>query len=172
MRAPAGEEAREADRRGGARDESQLERLDRNTSELVQETRAIGTGVQVIFAFLLVVPFDSRFTSLSSFDRNVYFATLLCVAGALALIMAPSIHHRLLFGRGAKAYIVGMGNVSALAAALLLVAAFTGILVLISNVIFGTVMACVVGPCSGALLMTVWFLVPAARLRAAKGDGR
>jgi hypothetical protein len=64
----------------------------------------------VLFAFLLIVPFNTGFKKLSSFDRYDYFVTLLCIAAAAALLIAPSIHHRLLFRHGEKAYLVDVAN--------------------------------------------------------------
>src|ERR1700716_2942990 len=93
-----------------SRDESPLERLDRQTTELLQELRVAVTGVQVMLAFLLVVPFNTRFTKLSSFERYDYFVTLLCVAIAAVLLMSPSIHHRLLFRRHEKRFLIEVGN--------------------------------------------------------------
>src|SRR6202012_1929002 len=79
------------------RDESAEERLDRNTIELRNELRVANTGIQVMFAFLLVVPFQQGWKHVDGFERTVYFVTLLLVALAAFLLMAPSIHHRILF---------------------------------------------------------------------------
>lgn len=139
------------------RGESRLERLDRNTVELVNELRVAGTGVQVMLAFLLVVPFNNRFTRLTAFDRYDYFVTLLCIAIAAALLIAPSVHHRLLFRQGAKAYLVSLGTKPAIAASIFIAVGLTGILVLISDLIFGGLTALVAGssercswPCCGS----------------------
>jgi O-antigen/teichoic acid export membrane protein len=147
------------------RAESPMERLDRNTIELLNELRVAGTGIQVIFAFLLVVPFDNRFTQLSSFERYDYFVTLLCMAAALALLIAPSVHHRLLFRQGQKPFIVRVGNRLAILASVFLTAGLTGILVLISDLTFGGATAAVVGALTGAGVGGLWFGVPLARRR-------
>jgi len=138
-----------------ARDESSLERLDRNQAELIQELRVLGTGIQVLFAFLLVVPFNSGFARLSSFDRDVYFAA--------ALLITPTIHHRLLFRRREKEYMVGSGNRLAIVAVAFLCAGLTGILLLISHVMFGTAAAATVGALTGLGLSALWFGVPLSR---------
>ena len=87
--------------RGGAwpsgRDETEEERLDRNLGELLQELRVALPGVPVLFAFLLAVPFQQHFTSISEFDKKAYFATLLLTALSAALLIAPSAYHRLTF---------------------------------------------------------------------------
>ena len=73
------------------------ERLDRNLGELLQELRVALPGVQVLFAFLLAVPFQQHFTEISGFEKKVYFATLLLTALSAALLIAPSAYHRLTF---------------------------------------------------------------------------
>jgi hypothetical protein len=147
-------------RQSDERDETELERLDRNTVELLNELRVASTGIQVLFAFLLVVPFNTGFSKLSSFDRYVYFVTLLCIAVAAALLIAPSIHHRLLFRRRQKEYLVNMGTTFAIVAGGFLAVGMTGILVLISDVIFGGVTAAVVGAAAAGILAALWFGMP------------
>lgn len=71
------------------RDETELERLDRNTSELVQEMRVAAVGIQVLFAFLLVVPFQTGWKHVTGFERYDYFVTLVCIAIATVLLIAP-----------------------------------------------------------------------------------
>ena len=85
------------------RHETELERYDRNLSELMAELRVALPGVQVLFAFLLVVPFSQRFDTVSHFERRLYFATLLCTLLASILLIAPTLIHRLEFRRGGKA---------------------------------------------------------------------
>jgi hypothetical protein len=82
--------------------DSDDDRRAREVVELLQELRIVLPGVQVLFAFLLTVPFAGRFTDLSALQRNVFFATLLCTAVATALLIAPSAHHRLLWRQGAR----------------------------------------------------------------------
>jgi hypothetical protein len=148
------------------RNESELERLDRNTVELLNELRVASTGIQVLFAFLLVVPFNVGFSKLSSFDRYEYFVTLLCIAIAAALLIAPSIHHRLLFRHGQKEYLVSAGTRLAIIAGIFLAVGLTGILVLISDVIFGGVTAAIVGLATAVVVGVVWFALPLRQRRA------
>ncbi len=145
------------------RHESPLERIDRNTIELMGELRVAGTGIQVLLAFLLVVPFNQRFTKLSSFERYDYFVTLLCIAGAAALLIAPAIHHRLLFRRNEKPYLVSVANRTTIAAVALLSVGLTGILVLISDFMFGGAAAIVVGTIAGVSIAALWFGIPIHR---------
>src|SRR5579862_8707475 len=92
------------------RDETQLERLDRNLEELTGELRVVVTGVQVLFAFLLIVPFDTGFARIGSFERVVYFVTLLLAALAAVCTLAPSAQHRFLFRHDDKDHIVFASN--------------------------------------------------------------
>jgi hypothetical protein len=142
------------------RDERPMERLDRNETELMTELRVAGTGIQVLLAFLLVIPFNNRFTTLSTFDRDIYFVTLLCLAAAAVLLIAPMVHHRILFRRGQKAYLVETGNRSAIVAMVLLGTGLTGILVLISNVVFGGATPIIVGVVVAPSVALLWFGVP------------
>jgi hypothetical protein len=147
------------------RDETPAERLDRNTIELLNELRVAATGIQVLFAFLLVVPFYSTFKDLSSFERDVYFVTLICIAASAMLLIAPSIHHRLLFHQRQREYLVRTGNQLAIVASIFLSFGLTGILVLISDVVFGGAVTPIVGVIAGGSIATLWFVVPLNRRR-------
>jgi hypothetical protein len=136
------------------------ERLDRNTSDFLGEVRIAATGIQVLFAFLLIVPFNQGWKYVTSFDRYVYYATLVCVAVATALLLAPSINHRILFRQHEKAYLVRLGNQMMIAAMVFEVAALTGILVLISNYVFGGVAAGIAGGVTAVITVWLWFGIP------------
>src|SRR5207237_9694655 len=92
------------------RDETPLERCDRNLVELLQEVRVVQTGVQVLFAFLLTAPLSARFPDLSAFQRLTYFATLLAAGAAAILLIAPTAYHRLLCRLGDKAPLAPVAN--------------------------------------------------------------
>src|SRR5438477_11376201 len=92
------------------RNETELERYDRNLNELLGELRVALPGVQVLFAFLLVAPFNQRFGRVSTFERDLYLAALLLTLLASILLIAPAIVHRLTFRRGQKAYVVNTAN--------------------------------------------------------------
>jgi hypothetical protein len=147
------------------RDESQQERLDRNAVELLTELRVASAGVQVLLAFLLIVPFNNRFTRLSSFERYDYFVTLVCMAIAATLLIAPSIHHRILFRLAQKAFLVNMGNKVAIIAMVFMSVGMTGILMLIADVVFGGASTAVVGALAGLIVSGVWFGIPLNRRR-------
>src|SRR3954470_23935070 len=97
------------------REETEKERLDRNLIELLNELRVALPGVQVLFAFLLAVPFNQRFAEVTDFQRDVYFATLMCTAVATALLLAPSTLHRIQFRQDDKKFIVSSANRYAIA---------------------------------------------------------
>src|SRR5215468_1775361 len=103
-----------ADRPSG-RDETEDERLDRNLGELLQELRVALPGVQVLFAFLLAVPFQQNFTKIDGYQKGVYFATLLLTALSAALLIAPSAYHRLTFRYQQKHRLVFIANRLAIA---------------------------------------------------------
>jgi hypothetical protein len=153
-------------------EESPHERLDRNTSDLLGELRIAATGIQVLFAFLLIVPFNTGFKGLTSFDRHLYFATLICVATAAALLIAPTIHHRLLFRRGQRAYVLRVGTQFTIAAMAFLGVGLTGILILISHVMFGDAAAIVTGATAAAGLAILWFVLPLRRRRQCRPADR
>lgn len=145
------------------RDETNEEMLDRNTIELLNELRVASTGIQVMFGFLLIVPFNSGFRRISSFEKDVYFVTLLCVATSSVLLIAPSIQHRILFRQGQKAYVVRMANQLAIISMVFLGTGFTGILVLLSDFVIGGVAPIIIGVLATAGIGTLWFAVPIAR---------
>ncbi len=155
--------ARQSPTHGGSRDEPDSERLDRNVTDLLNELRVAGTGIQVMFAFLLVVPFNAGWKQASAFDRWVYFGTLLCIATGAVLLIAPSVHHRLLFRRHQRAYLVRVGTRLAIVAAGFIAIGLTGILVLVSNFVFGTVAAVTVGIATAIVVTALWFALPLRR---------
>jgi hypothetical protein len=151
-------------RQGYRRNETTAERLDRQTVEFLNELRVAGTGIQVLFAFLLIVPFNVGFKTASKFDRYVYFGTLLCVATAAVLLIAPSVHHRLLFHKKEKSYLLSFGTRVTIIASVFLCIGLTGILVLVSNYVFGTVTATIVGVVTAVGVSLLWFAVPLRRI--------
>lgn len=158
------------DTRSGNHQESEAERLDRNLMELLNELRVSGTGIQVLLAFLLVVPFNSGYKRLGTFDKDVYFLSLICIAGAATCLIAPSIHHRLLFRHGQRPFIIGLANRLAITGMALLAVGLVSILVLIGNVVFGPGAAAAVGAAAFCVLGGAWFLVPLVRRRYAPVD--
>jgi hypothetical protein len=151
--------------RGAPPAEAESERLGRNITDLLNELRVAGTGIQVMFAFLLVVPFNAGWKNASTFDRSVYFITLLCISVAAVLLIAPSVHHRLLFRQREREYLVHVGTRLAIVAAAFLALGLTGILVLVSNFVFGTPAAVSVGIAAAIVVTFVWFVLPLGHRR-------
>src|SRR5207237_69589 len=113
------------------RSEEERELEHRRLIELLNELRVALTGVQIMFAFLLTVPFTQRFAHVTKFQRYVYFVTLLCAAVSVALLIAPSAHHRILFRRHQKRQLVMLGSTLMIVGLLFLALAMTGVILLI-----------------------------------------
>jgi len=152
------------------RDETPAERLDRNFNELLGELRIALPGVQVLFAFLLVVPFSQGFSTLSGFERGVYLAVLLCTALASAFLIAPTAYHRVLFRRGRKPEVVFFANRAAIVGLSFLAVAMCGAILLVTHVLFGPAASIPITVASVAVFATLWYLLPAARGRGAGTD--
>src|SRR4051812_44197146 len=148
------------------RDETETERLDRNLIELLQEVRVVQTGVQVLFAFLLTVPFSSRFDEITNFQKGAYFAALVGTAAASVLLIAPTSVHRLLFRRGQKEYMVDLSNRLAIGGLLSLAIAMIAAMLLVSDVMFGMAVAIVIGVATALAFGIVWAGLPLRRRRA------
>ena len=147
------------------RDETPAERIDRNFNELLGELRVALPGVQVLFAFLLTVPFAQGFTSLSGFERGLYFAVLLLTAIASAFLIAPTAYHRIQFRRGRKPQILWFANRAALIGLAFLALAMSGAILLITHFLFGAAAAIPVGTAALLVFGTLWYLLPWARMR-------
>jgi hypothetical protein len=149
--------------------ETGKERVDRELLELLNELRVALPGVQVLFAFLLAVPFQARFQEVTSFQRDVYFFTLSCAAVATALLIAPSAYHRINFRMRDKEVLLLISNRLTIMGIGVLGLAIVGVMVLISDVLFGTVGAIASGACAAALFALMWAVLPLRERRRADG---
>ena len=147
------------------RDETPTEQADRNLAELLQELRVALPGVQVLFAFLLAVPFQDRFEEATRFQEKTYFFTLLCSALATALLIAPTAYHRLNFRRGDKRHIVEVASLLTIAGLGVLALAMLGAVVLVTDFLFGTTTVVVTAAIVGVAFALLWFAAPMARRR-------
>ena len=147
------------------RPETKNERADRNLTELLAELRVALPGVQVLFAFLLVVPFNSGFDRVSGFGEGVYFFTLLATAVATVLLIAPTVHHRLLFRQQDKEFLVVSANRLMLAGLAVLATAIVGAMVLVTDFLFSQATTVVASVGVGVVFLAVWLLMPVARRR-------
>jgi hypothetical protein len=163
MERDVSESQRHSQGRDSGREESESERLDRNLSEMLQELRVAIPGVQVLFAFLLAVPFQQGFAQVNNFQRDVYFATLICTAISAVLLMAPTAYHRLTFRYQQKRRLVFYSNRFAIGGLIFLALAMLGALVLVTDYLFSTTATVVVGGLAVAAFAFFWFALPLRR---------
>ncbi len=152
------------------RDETEAERVNRNFNELLGELRIALPGVQVLFAFLLTVPFAQGFAKLTSFERYLYLIVLLLTALSSALLIAPTAYHRMLFRKGFKPDILFFANRAAMLGLGFLALAMSGAILLITHVLFGEAAAIPVAGASALVFAVLWYLLPWARGRGAGSD--
>jgi hypothetical protein len=150
---------------GDGRNETDLERLDRNLTELLGELRVALPGVQVLFAFLLAVPFNQGFSKATSFQKDVYLVTLLLTAAATALLIAPSAYHRLEFRQGDKHHIVFVANRFAICGFGFLAAAMSSAVLLVTDYLFGSATAATSTIGAAVVLYGFWYGAPLLRRR-------
>ncbi|MDP9255108.1 MAG: DUF6328 family protein [Actinomycetota bacterium] len=143
--------------------ESEDDRLNRNLDQLLQELRIVLPGVQVLFAFLLAVPFSSRFGKVDGFERDIYFAALLLSAVAVALLMAPSMQHRILFRHEQKRYLISSASLMTIAGMTALALAIVLSLVLVAHFLFGSAAAWTAGGLSFGAFSLLWYALPIER---------
>ena len=148
---------------GRDRSEDEDERNSRRLLELLQEIRVATAGVQILFGFLLAVPFQPGFEHISSFQRHVYLVVLVCTALSSALLIAPTALHRLLFRRGHKFEIIEYANRMVIYGLVMLAVAMIGSVLLLTHVIFGTGAAIAVTVPIAAVFVVTWFVIPLLR---------
>jgi hypothetical protein len=139
------------------RSEEEQERLNRQMMELLNELRVAMPGVQILFGFLLTVPFQQRFSQVTDFQQTVYFVTLVMAAVAAAFLIAPSAYHRVMFEQEDKPNIIRIGTGELLAGLAALAVAMNGAVLLVTDFLFsaGTVTVTVV--LLASLYFTLWF---------------
>lgn len=146
-----------------AEKESTPQRLDRELGELLQELRVFLPGVQVLFAFLLTVPFSNRFPELDGPERGLYLAAFVSAAVSTALLVAPSAFHRILFRDRDKEWLIFTANRLAIAGTIFLALSITCATFLVTELIYGSKTASVIAAGIGVLFFAVWYLVPLVR---------
>jgi phosphoglycerol transferase MdoB-like AlkP superfamily enzyme len=154
------------------KDESKSERLDRELGELLQELRVALPGVQVLFAFLLTVPFSQGFQSMSAFQRDLYFAILLATAVTSAMFIAPTAYHRLRWRDYDKEHMLLTANRLTIAGTVFLALSIGGAVYLIGDFMFGAGAAAASAAAIGALLAWFWFGLPLFRKVRDGSSGR
>ena len=148
--------------------ENKNERLDRELIELLNELRVVLPGVQVLFAFLLTVPFTQRFGDATALQRDVYFLIFLAATASTALLIAPSAYHRLNWRQGDKEHILVVSNRMAIAGTVFLALAITGTVFVVTDILFESVRAAILAGGTAAFFGWFWYGMPLSR--RARGD--
>jgi len=146
--------------------EDEKERLDRELIELLNELRVALPGVQVLFAFLLAVPFTQRWEQTTDLQRNTFFAAIMCATVSTVLLIAPSSYHRLRWREGDKEQMLRTANRLAIAGTIFLALAMTAVVFVVTDVVFDLEVA--IGVTIGAAALFAWFWYGLALLRRAR----
>src|SRR6266571_6961199 len=154
---------------GNDRDESKAERDDRNLAELLQELRVAGLGVQVLFGFLLSIPFTNRFAALSQAQRQLYIATLMLAALSTALLLGPVAYHRFVFRLHQKERLVRAANVMAICGLAAVGLAISAAVLLVTGFVDRGLPAVIITVCTAGLFGGLWFVLPLAHRRRPDG---
>jgi Family of unknown function (DUF6328) len=162
---PTGWTGRETAESPDTRDESEAQRADRNLGELLQELRVAGLGVQVLFGFLLSLPFTARFTRLSPGQRDLYLASLVLAALATALLVGPVAYHRLVFRRGQKEQLVRAADVMAIGGLAAVGLAVSAAVLLVTSYVASGLTAALITALVTSAFGLLWFVLPLARRR-------
>ena len=145
------------------RKETPAERDDRNLAELLQELRVAGLGIQVLFGFLLSLPFTTVFKQLTGGERDLYLTCLVLAAVATALLLGPVAYHRLVFRRGQKEGLVRSANVMALLGLATVGLAVSASILLVTGFVAGYGTGTVIAVLALVMFGLVWFAYPLAR---------
>jgi hypothetical protein len=152
------------------RNESEAQRDDRNLAELLQELRVSGLGVQVLFGFLLSLPFTVRFVKLSHGQRELYLASLVLSAVATALLLGPVAYHRVVFRQRQKESLVRAASVMAILGLATVGLAIAAAVLLVTSFVATVVPAAIITIAVVCLFAGLWFAFPFARRRGG-GEG-
>jgi O-antigen/teichoic acid export membrane protein len=160
---PSAESHGERDEFAPARRETEAQRNDRNLSELVQELRVAGLGVQVLFGFLLSLPFTQRFARLSGGQRDLYLTCIMLSAVATVLFVGPVAYHRLVFRRDMKEDLLRIANMMAIVGLCAVGLAILAAVLLVTWYVAGGLAGTVIAALLACLLGGLWFAVPLTR---------
>ncbi len=141
-------------------EETEKERVDRELIELLNELRVALPGVQVLFAFLLTIPFARGWPQTTSTQRDVYFVALLAAVVSTVLLMAPSAYHRILFRHHDKERLLFHANRLAIAGMAALAIALGASLYLVSDFVFDAETAAIATGLGGGLVLLLWYAIP------------
>ena len=147
----------------GDADDPRERKRDRQMMELLNELRVALPGVQILFAFMLTVPFSQRFGSLTEFQRDVYYLALVATAISAACLIAPSAAHRIRFHKGERTWIIESANRLMILGLVFLAAALAGSVLLITDIMFDGARVWIYSGLVALLIVGLWFLRPLAR---------
>jgi hypothetical protein len=147
------------------RQESVAQRADRNLGELVQELRVVGLGVQVLFGFLLSLPFTVRFVKLSGAQRDLYVTSLVLAALATVLLIGPVAYHRLVFRLGMKEKLVRFANAMAILGLAAVAGAVLIAVLLVTGFVVGAIAAGLITGVLACMIVALWFILPLTQRR-------
>ena len=151
--------------------ETEAERLDRNFADLLQELRVAQAGVQILFAFLLTLPFAARFGEIDRFEQAVYIGALFSAALATACIIAPVAFHRMLFRHGHRPWLVDAANQAARAGLASLAITTSGVVWLVFDLVTDRTIAGVAGAVCLLFFAVLWVFVPLLRAWREEPEG-
>jgi hypothetical protein len=143
--------------------ETPKQRTDRQLVELLNELRVALPGAQVLLAFLLAVPFATRFGRVDAKEKVALFIALISTVGGTLMLLAPSVYHRLRWHRGGKADVVAVGNVFFLVGTALLAVGIVAVVFLVTSVLYGTAAAVATTCVVAVLVIFLWYLLPLTR---------
>lgn len=144
-------------------EENKDERLNRELIELLNELRVALPGVQMLFGFLLAVPFSQRFNTITATQRHVYYATFLSTAFASIFFIAPTAYHRLRFRQRDKEQLVKTANLLAIVGTAFLAFALSGSVFLVTDLVFESTMTAIATAAIAATLASLWYGLPGYR---------
>ncbi|HEV7708170.1 MAG TPA: DUF6328 family protein [Asanoa sp.] len=143
--------------------ETEKQRWDRNFSDLLQELRVAQTGVQILFAFLLTLPFSNGFPRATAFQKDVYIVALIAAACATALIISPVAFHRALFRQGRKPELVKYAHKMATGGLFFMFVAMFSSVLLITDYVLPRVAALILSVLTGLFFVAFWAALPWSR---------
>lgn len=143
--------------------ESERQRWQRNFADLLQELRVAQTGVQILFAFLLTLPFSSGFPEVTEFQRDVYLVALLSAAASAAMIISPVAFHRALFRQGRKPELVRFAHTMATGGLGFMLIAMASSVLLVTDYIVNLTAAIILTAITLAWFTLLWVVLPMAR---------
>lgn len=144
-------------------EESHEERVNRELIELLNELRVALPGVQVLFAFLLAVPFTQRFADATELQTDAFMVALLSTLAGSVFLIAPSAYHRIRFRERDKEVLLRISNAFAIVGMMFLAIGMTAVVFLVTDIIYKGTTTAIVTASTAALFASVWFVLPLVR---------